>query len=204
MVRFEACGQCAEGQRLYDAQQVLNAWGGETGGGGGGGGGCVAGGLYCGGDKVSGDSSRSIAAPVRGARRLSSSMLEWLLGQLGHGRLVCCRRWCRRQRRCCVAGGLYCGGDKVSGDANTLYPLQWPGRGDGLGHCSDGCEVLSGQNDDCRGSGGCYEGGLYCGGDKVTGDPSTLYQCTGGSSGAVVQHCANGCAVVSGSNDRCN
>jgi hypothetical protein len=92
----------------------------------------------------------------------------------------------------------------VSGDSNTLYRCNGPGTPTTLGHCSDGCEVLSGSDDACRGSGGCYPGGLYCGGDKVSGDPSTLYKCTGGSSGYVASHCANGCAVVSGSNDRCN
>jgi hypothetical protein len=46
-------------------------------------------------------------------------------------------------------------------------------------------------------------GGLYCGGDKVSGDPTTLYKCTGGSTGTVVEHCANGCAVLSGQNDAC-
>lgn len=103
----------------------------------------------------------------------------------------------------CVAGGLYCGGDKVSGDSNTLYRCNGSATPTTLGHCSDGCEVISGNNDECRGSGGCYVGGFYCGGDKVAGDPSTLYRCTGGSSGAVVSHCANGCAVESGSDDRC-
>ncbi len=63
--------------------------------------------------------------------------------------------------------------------------------------------VMSGGDDVCRGAGGCDVGGHYCGGDKVTGDPSTLYRCDGGSTGTPLRHCASGCAVNPGRNDSC-
>jgi hypothetical protein len=103
----------------------------------------------------------------------------------------------------CTVGGLYCGGDKVSGNTGTLYRCTSGSSGTEVAVCSDGCEVVSAQNDRCRGAGDCTIGGLYCGGDKVSGDPNTLYRCTGGSSGTVVSACSNGCAVLPGRNDAC-
>jgi len=49
----------------------------------------------------------------------------------------------------------------------------------------------------------CFVGGLYCGGDKIGGDPATLFRCTGTGAPAVVRHCASGCAVHAGSDDAC-
>jgi hypothetical protein len=49
----------------------------------------------------------------------------------------------------------------------------------------------------------CFVGGLYCGGDKIGGDASTLFRCTGTGAPAVVRHCSNGCAVHAGSDDAC-
>ena len=103
----------------------------------------------------------------------------------------------------CKPTGHYCGGDEVSGDAGTLYRCNGASAPSVLAHCSDGCEVVSGQDDVCKGTGSCVVGAFYCGGDKVTGDPTALYKCTSGSSGTLVQHCTNGCAVVAGSNDAC-
>ncbi|MDB4993852.1 MAG: hypothetical protein JWM74_1284 [Myxococcaceae bacterium] len=50
---------------------------------------------------------------------------------------------------------------------------------------------------------GCVAGGNYCGGDKVTGDPKTLYKCTGPGTPTVVEKCASGCMVSAGSDDSC-
>jgi muramidase (phage lysozyme) len=50
----------------------------------------------------------------------------------------------------------------------------------------------------------CVVGSHYCGGDKVTGDANILYKCTGGTTGTVVQACANGCRVKTGDDDACN
>ena len=50
----------------------------------------------------------------------------------------------------------------------------------------------------------CVVGGLYCGGDKVSGDRNTLYRCTGAGAPAVVRHCASGCVIMPpGQDDRC-
>lgn len=97
----------------------------------------------------------------------------------------------------CVPGGHYCGGDKVSGDASTLYVC----GGGVLRHCAHGCSVNPGTDDSCR----CTPGGTYCGGDVVSGDSHTLYRCgSNGVSTTVVAHCANGCRVNPGSDDHCN
>lgn len=48
----------------------------------------------------------------------------------------------------------------------------------------------------------CVIGGLYCGGDKLSGNASHLYRCT--SSGPeLVRACSNGCSVNSGRDDSC-
>lgn len=56
----------------------------------------------------------------------------------------------------CVAGGLYCGGDKVLGDAKTLYKCNGPGTPTVIQHCASGCSVNPGVNDSCAAApGGC-------------------------------------------------
>lgn len=95
----------------------------------------------------------------------------------------------------CVAGGFYCGGDKVAGDPSTLYQCNGGGVPNARGVCAQGCIVSLTGDDGCRGVGGtCVDGGLYCGGDKLDGDPQTLYRCTAGT-GTVVTRCTNGCAI---------
>jgi hypothetical protein len=54
-----------------------------------------------------------------------------------------------------------------------------------------------------NGGSSCFVGGLYCGGDKISGDKNTLFRCTGTGAPAVVRHCANGCAVHAGDDDAC-
>jgi murein DD-endopeptidase MepM/ murein hydrolase activator NlpD len=49
----------------------------------------------------------------------------------------------------------------------------------------------------------CTPGGLYCGGDKVTGDAKTLYKCTGPGTPLVSEKCALGCTVNPGTDDSC-
>lgn len=49
----------------------------------------------------------------------------------------------------------------------------------------------------------CVPGGYYCGGDKVTGDPKTLYKCTGPGTPTVAQKCTTTCVVSTGSDDKC-
>lgn len=100
----------------------------------------------------------------------------------------------------CVAGGLYCGGDKLTGNANTLYRCGSDGKGTVVRACSHGCSVNSGDDDSCK----CSPGGDYCGGDQITGNASTLYRCgSNGVSTTVLKRCANGCSVNSGRDDSC-
>jgi hypothetical protein len=50
----------------------------------------------------------------------------------------------------CVVGGDYCGGDKVSGDKNTLFRCTGTGAPTVVRHCANGCAVRPGQDDACR------------------------------------------------------
>ncbi|MCA9676609.1 MAG: hypothetical protein KC464_16370, partial [Myxococcales bacterium] len=103
----------------------------------------------------------------------------------------------------CVAGGLYCGGDKLAGDPDTLYQCNAGGVPLARGACAAGCVVTPTEDDACRAAGGpCVEGGFYCGGDKLAGDPQALYRCVGGV-GTAPQVCADGCVVRPGQDDAC-
>jgi len=104
----------------------------------------------------------------------------------------------------CVPGGFYCGGDKLTGDAGTLYRCDAPAAPTPRGVCSAGCIVRPGLDDTCRGAGGtCTTGGFYCGGDKLDGDPQTLYKCQASGAGSVAKTCPNGCQVNPGTDDAC-
>ena len=103
----------------------------------------------------------------------------------------------------CVAAALYCGGDKVAGDPMTLYECDAAGVPQARGTCAYGCIIVPAADDACRGGGGtCVDGGRYCGGDKVDGDPGTLYVCSGGV-GTSPTRCANGCEIVPSADDMC-
>lgn len=104
----------------------------------------------------------------------------------------------------CVAGSFYCGGDKLAGDPDTLYQCNGGGVPLARGRCEFGCIVEPGDDDTCRGGGGtCVDGGFYCGGDKLDGDPQTLYRCSGGAATAPTE-CADGCVVAPpGTDDYC-
>ena len=102
----------------------------------------------------------------------------------------------------CMAGGYYCGGDKLAGDPDTLYECNGGGVPLARGRCALGCIVIPTDDDICRGSGGCVEASDYCGGNKLDGDPQTLYTCTDGA-GTNPRPCANGCVIQPGDDDRC-
>jgi hypothetical protein len=106
----------------------------------------------------------------------------------------------------CTDGALYCGGDKLPGDPQTLYRCNAGRVPTARGACAGGCLVRSGQNDACKGTGGtCVVPGFYCGGDKLDGDPQTLYTCEAGGGGTVKTVCANGCQInKAGQDDGCN
>lgn len=102
----------------------------------------------------------------------------------------------------CTPGALYCGGDKIAGDPGTLYQCNGGGVPLARGACLGTCEVRPAADDLCRGTGTCVEGGSYCGGDKIDGDPQVLYRCTGGV-GTNPRTCPDGCIVNPGADDRC-
>jgi hypothetical protein len=104
----------------------------------------------------------------------------------------------------CQPGGLYCGGDKLDGDPGTLYRCDAPAPPTTRGVCSAGCVLRPGLDDQCRGAGGvCTAGAFYCGGDKLDGDPQTLYKCETSGAGALFESCPNGCQVNPGRDDAC-
>lgn len=95
----------------------------------------------------------------------------------------------------CVAGSRYCGGDKLAGDPNTVYECVANSVPHAHGVCPGACVVRTGQDDECAAAGGtCTNGGIYCGGDHVAGDPASLYTCQNGV-GTFMMACANGCVV---------
>jgi hypothetical protein len=182
---------------------------GGGGGGGGGNNGACSGymdGLYCGGDYISGDSStlyRCTSGNLTVAEQCQNGCQVMPTGQDDQ-----CAAASSSNGGCAgYYDGLYCGGDYVSGDSSTLYRCT-SGNLTVEQVCQSGCQVMpNGQNDQCASAsnGGCagYYDGLYCGGDYISGDPSTLYQCSGGNL-SVYQSCAYGCEVMSdGTNDRC-
>ena len=104
----------------------------------------------------------------------------------------------------CVAGAFYCGGDKLAGDPGVLYKCNAGGVPLARGRCALECVVNVGNDDACRGvNKPCVEGGRYCGGNKLDGDPQSLYQCVGGV-GRNRLECANGCEIKPpGQDDAC-
>jgi hypothetical protein len=103
----------------------------------------------------------------------------------------------------CVAGSFYCGGDRLAGDPQTLYQCNAGGVPIARGVCGAGCFVRPTRDDVCHASaGGCEDGGSYCGGDRLEGDPQTLYICMAGV-GTSPTKCPAGCAVRDGDDDVC-
>lgn len=104
----------------------------------------------------------------------------------------------------CEAGAFYCGGDKLAGDASTLYQCNGGGVPLARGKCLHGCTVTPTVDDACdAGPDACKNGGFYCGGDKLAGDPQSLYRCSAGA-GVDRMVCADGCVIApAGSDDHC-
>ena len=106
---------------------------------------------------------------------------------------------------CPLGNGLYCGGNGITGDANTLYRCT-----NGViapeATCAAGCfKKPSGQADACVDTTQtCTAGnGLYCGGNGIEGNANTLYRCQSGVV-SVSQVCTAGCAPQpTGENDVC-
>jgi hypothetical protein len=103
----------------------------------------------------------------------------------------------------CNAGADYCGGDMLAGDPQTLYQCNAGGVPIARGPCAAGCLVRPGKDDVCRAAGGaCRDASSYCGGDKLDGDPQTLYVCMAGA-GTAPKPCPGGCAVRANDDDIC-
>lgn len=107
---------------------------------------------------------------------------------------------------CPLGNGLYCGGNGITGNANTLYRC----TGGALtvqSTCSAGCmKMPAGQNDACVDTTQtCVAGnGLYCGGNGIIGNANTLYRCQSGAI-TLAQVCTTSCSKQpSGLNDVCN
>lgn len=102
----------------------------------------------------------------------------------------------------CVDGGRYCGGDQLVGEIDVLYRCNRDGVPTARGRCAHGCVRRTDKDDACIGGPLCADGGMYCGGDKVDGDPQTLYVCMNGA-GTSPRECASGCLVRPGNDDIC-
>ncbi len=102
----------------------------------------------------------------------------------------------------CTPGSFYCGGDKLAGDPQTLYQCNGGGVPLARGVCLATCSIRPTDDDTCTGQGTCVEGSDYCGGDKVDGDPQTLYRCTGGVA-TNPRPCAERCLIRTGDDDIC-
>jgi hypothetical protein len=110
---------------------------------------------------------------------------------------------------CPRGDGLYCGGDGITGDSNTVFRCTG-GNLSVAQACTNGCQVVSASppNDQCAPPPPpppCPNGdGLFCGGNGVTGASNTLYCCLGGSQ-AVAAVCGSGCeANHPGVDDQCD
>ena len=157
-------------------------------------------GAYCGGNGVAGDQNtlylctngtlRELRACANGCERMPANLPDRC-----------------RPTSCPGGDGLYCGGNGVSGNANSLYKCAG-GELTQVEACRDGCERMpNGVPDRCRPAPApkpCPNGdGLYCGGDGVGGNPSVLYECKGGTL-REVKSCGSGCErMPAGSADRC-
>lgn len=94
----------------------------------------------------------------------------------------------------CDDGRLYCGGEGVAGAPSTLYRCNAGAVPTARGRCAFGCLVRTGDDLCDGGPDRCVAGG-YCGGDKVDGDPQTLYQCENGV-GVDPVECDGRCVVA--------
>jgi hypothetical protein len=102
----------------------------------------------------------------------------------------------------CTEGELSCGyGVGLSGQPNWIYRCtdQVPIFD---ARCMRSCSGSFGSEVTCFDT-GCAEGGHYCGGDKLDGDPHTLYICNQ-SRGTLPMRCPHSCVVTANGNDRCD
>jgi hypothetical protein len=102
----------------------------------------------------------------------------------------------------CTETAVYCGGTLgLQADFQTLYRCTG-GLPTYYARCSTGCFERTGQPAQCFGLGPCVDGGTYCGGNKLDGDPNTLYVCKD-RVGTAPRLCPNGCRPAGIGLDAC-
>lgn len=102
----------------------------------------------------------------------------------------------------CDDGGVYCGGvGGVFAESRSLYRCTG-GVPIFYARCSTTCYPHSGTGAVCVGSGLCRDGGTYCGGHVVDGDPNTLYTCSQFEP-TQPRLCSAGCAAGDDGHDAC-
>ncbi len=102
----------------------------------------------------------------------------------------------------CTEGALSCGDTiGILGAGSTLYQCT-----DGVpifyAPCSFSCSSISHPQAVCLGLGPCQDGGTYCGGHALDGDPRSLYVCQN-REGTMPRQCPNGCLVLGDGHDAC-
>jgi hypothetical protein len=104
--------------------------------------------------------------------------------------------------RACTEGALYCGGTSdIIAESQSLYrctgsvPIFYA-------RCSFACTPHFDSGAVCAGSALCRDGGTYCGGHNIDGDPNTLYVCAS-LRGTNARPCTNGCAIIGDGTDAC-
>jgi len=102
----------------------------------------------------------------------------------------------------CTEGGVYCGGTfDLLRDGETLYRCTG-GIPTFYARCSHFCSPHFADDAVCVGAGLCRDGGTYCGGNLLDGDPGTLYVCMG-FQGTTPRPCPAGCVIHGDGADTC-
>jgi hypothetical protein len=102
----------------------------------------------------------------------------------------------------CTETALYCGNiNGPLGEGQTLYRCTG-GIPIFYARCSSGCFPHSGVGGECVGLGRCRDGGTYCGGHALDGDPNVLYVCQS-FDGITPRLCPHGCLVHGDGDDAC-
>jgi hypothetical protein len=103
---------------------------------------------------------------------------------------------------------VYRGGGGTGGLGGLLAEPETPYRCAGglptyYVRCSNGCYPHSSPGAVCLGGTGlCNDGGTYCGGNHVDGDPNTVYVCKS-FQGTMPMPCPRGCAIRGDGQDAC-
>jgi hypothetical protein len=102
----------------------------------------------------------------------------------------------------CTEGTLYCGSiNGLYAQLATLYRCVG-GIPTYYARCPNSCYTPPSTGAVCFGRELCTEGGTYCGGTQVDGDPNTLYVCHS-YQGTNPMPCPRGCDIRGGGHDAC-